>query len=98
MCLTLGMHLEYNHYNFDKFGSGALFKRADEDQNAFKKFVQNNKVAVFSKNGYIQWQESDARRLLLEDIKAGKLEESVRMHVGQFWWQTEFLVRKSHVA
>ena len=49
--------------------------RADEDQEAFDRFVRNNEVSFFSKKGYIQWQGSESQRLLLEDIEAGKLEE-----------------------
>ena len=76
--------LEYAAYDFKKFSSWlnsirksikGLASRANQDQEAFDLFVQNNEVSLFSKKGYIQWQGSESQRLLLKDIEAGKLEE-----------------------
>ena len=46
--------------------------------------MRNNKVSFFSREGYIQWQGSDAQRLLKEDIKAGRLEEYGKRKMD-FW-------------
>ena len=74
------MHPEYSAYDYKKFASRLssirntikkLNNRADEDQDAFNCFVQNNDVSYYSKKGFIQWQGSESQKLLLEDINAG---------------------------
>ena len=78
------MHPEYSAYDYKRFSQRVSkirhqiqeeFGRADEDQEAFDLFVQNNEVSLFSKKGYIQWQGSESQRLLWDDIEAGKLQE-----------------------
>ena len=93
------MHPEYAEWNIDSFGRrlGGLRKiitaknvRADDDQKAFDKFVENNEVSTMSHKGYIQWQGSDAQRLLKEDIKDGVLDHYTKKnypknHRMEFW-------------
>ena len=64
--------------------------RAEDDQKAFDKFVENNEVSTVSHKGYIQWQGSDAQRLLRKDIKDGTLEKYTKEnypknHKMEFW-------------
>lgn len=73
---------EFSEYLYDKFSSrlSSLRKslqdkkdRAAWDQEAFEIFKGKHPVlARFSRHGYIQWQGSDAQRLLLKDIEDGK--------------------------
>ena len=74
------MHQEYAAYNFDNFPSRIKgiqkiikknLERADDDQASFDKFCENNPVSQSSHYGYIQWQGSDAQKLVKKDIKNG---------------------------
>ena len=93
------MEEEYNLWSYKKF-SGRLAGirriintkngRAEDDQKAFDKFVENNEVSTVSHKGYIQWQGSNAQRLLKKDIKDGTLykytkENYPKHHKMQFW-------------
>jgi len=78
------MHPEYASWDFDAFprrlaGIRKIIKnknaRAEDDQAAFDKFVENNEISIFSHQGFIQWQGSDAQKLLKKDIKNGVLEK-----------------------
>ena len=78
------MHPEYALWDFDAFpcqlaGIRKIIKnrnaRAEDDQAAFDKFVKNNEISIFSHQGFIQWQGSDAQKLLKKDIKNGVLEK-----------------------
>ena len=79
------MHPEYAEYKYEKF-SGRLSslrktisvnqKRADDDQDAFDLFVQNNPISYYSQKGYIQWQGSESQRLLREDLRLGRVERN----------------------
>jgi hypothetical protein len=93
------MHEEYASWSYKKFSSRLagirrIIKtkngRAEDDQKAFDKFVENNEVSTVSHKGYIQWQGSDAQRLLKKDIKDGTLEKYTKEnypknHKMQFW-------------
>jgi len=74
------MHSEYAEWNFDKFPSRIRgiqkiikknLERADDDQASFNKFCENNPVSQSSHYGYIQWQGSDAQKLVKRDLKNG---------------------------
>ena len=75
---------EFSLYSFDKF-PGRLARvraeikhsknRAVEDLEAFKLYMRNHEVSYFPHKGYIQWQGSDARDLLLDDMMNG-------LHIG----------------
>ena len=74
------MHPEFAEYSYKKFSSrlSSLQRpislnqnRADADQDAFGLFVKNNSISYSSHKGYIQWQGSEAQRLLKEDIRLG---------------------------
>ena len=65
------MRPEYAQYDYKKFSSrlsslrktiSANQERAEDDQDAFELFVQNNPISYYSHKGYIQWQGSDAQR------------------------------------
>jgi len=93
------LHPEYTEWKYKKFSSrlGGIRKiikakngRAEDDQKAFDKFVENNEVSTVSHKGYIQWQGSDAQRLLKKDIKDGILakytkENYPKNHKMEFW-------------
>lgn len=77
------MRPEYAEYRYSKFSSrlSSLRKtitdwknRASLDQEAFDNFKQNHPTTnPFSRRGgYIQWQGSDAQKLLKEDIEDGR--------------------------
>lgn len=81
------MHEEYGEYDPDKFASrlkalrNALrlsTTRADDDLEAFETYKQRHKdkISIFSCHGYIEFQGSEAQRLLQKDIAAG-LHESI---------------------
>ena len=75
---------EYQLYDPDKFQErinslretikGRL-NRARDDMLAFQQFKFNNQPSIISKRGYIQWQNSLAQALALEDIDFGLLDE-----------------------
>jgi hypothetical protein len=45
------------------------------DQKAFDNFVANHPPSLYSRKGYLQWQGSDAKKQLKEDMVAGLLED-----------------------
>jgi hypothetical protein len=72
------MRVEYAVYDYDKFSRRLaairsqikiLETRAQVDQQAFDTFVANHPISLYSQKGYIQWQGSDAQKLLMEDLK-----------------------------
>ena len=72
------MHPQYALYCYDKFSSrlSSLRKtikdanaRAKDDEEAFQKYKQNHPPSEVCHNGCIQWQGSEARELLLEDME-----------------------------
>ena len=74
------MHPEYALWDYNKFSSrlagvrkiiGGKDARAQDDQNAFDLFVENNEIHSFSRKGYIQWKGSESQRLLKKDIQDG---------------------------
>ena len=78
------MRLEYAEYHYNKFSSrlSGLWKtikendkRAQDDQEAFDLFAQNNPISYHSHKEYIQWQGSVSQRLLQEDISADRVQE-----------------------
>ena len=59
------MHEEYSRWRYEKFGRRIRdlraslkkkTKRAEDDEEAFRIFVEQNPVSFFSAKGYIQWQ------------------------------------------
>lgn len=76
------LHPEVQEYFYSKFSQrlGSLRttikeekKRKALDQEAFDNFIQNHPSrALLSKKGYIQWQGSEAQKLLLDDIAANR--------------------------
>jgi hypothetical protein len=79
------MHHEYAEYGYEKFSSrlSSLRKiikdaenRAQADQEAFENYKNNHPVSLYSHKGYIQWQGSEARELLLQDME-DKLHETL---------------------
>ena len=71
------MHPEYALYHYSKFSSRvsslrSIVKegksRAEADQRLFEAFVDNHPASAFSRNGYIQWQGSEAQTLARQDI------------------------------
>ena len=73
------MRPEYAQYSYDKFSSrlSSLRKtisvnkdRAESDRMALAKYIQNHPVSTISHKGYIEWQNSIAQILLLEDIES----------------------------
>ena len=75
------MRPEYAQYDPDKFdgrlrGVRKIVKReqsrADNDQAAFDLYKANHPVSVNSHYGYVQWQGSEAQKLLKIDIDAGR--------------------------
>lgn len=75
------MRIEYAQYHFDDFEGRLdgvrkiiqdLNVRAEIDRNAFDNYVSSHEVSIFAHGGYIQWQGSDAQKLLQEDIKNKK--------------------------
>ena len=79
------MHEEYKEYDRSKF-SGRLssirtiirkkVNRAHDDKLALENYKKNHPPSIFSHRGYIQWQGSDAQRLLKEDMEE-KLHETL---------------------
>jgi hypothetical protein len=76
------MRPQYSDYLYDKFYSrlSGLRKtineantRAKDDEEAFKNYKQNHPPSEVSHNGCIQWQGSESRELVLEDIEEGLL-------------------------
>ena len=74
------MHPEYALWDYNKFSSrlagvrkiiGGKDARAQDDQNVFDLFVENNEIHSFSRKGYIQWKGSESQRLLKKDIQDG---------------------------
>jgi hypothetical protein len=74
------MHPQYALYSYDKFSSRlsslrqtikAANHRARDDEEAFQKYKQNHPPSEVANNGCIQWQGSEARELLLEDMEEG---------------------------
>ena len=70
------MRPEYAESNYRKFSGwlsslqktiSANKKRADEDQEAFDTFVENNPILYYDVKGNIQWQGSELQHLLKED-------------------------------
>lgn len=78
------MRPEYSDYNPASFNRRLrdlrkivrnCMNRAEDDQAAFDLFKANHPVSLHSKYGYIQWQGSDAQRLLKIDMGAGRHNE-----------------------
>lgn len=73
------MHPEYASYLYEHFSRRVSsvrsiikksFQRADMDERALYKYVQNHELSMFSKRGgYIQWQGSKAQELLKLDLE-----------------------------
>jgi hypothetical protein len=75
---------EFSLYKYDNFSSRLSSlratiidanTRAKDDEEAFKVYKENHQPSEFAANGCIQWQGSDARELLLQDIDAGLVEQ-----------------------
>jgi hypothetical protein len=71
---------EFALYNYDNFSSRLsslrativdATARAKDDEEAFQKYKQNHPPSEVANNGCIQWQGSEARELLLEDMEEG---------------------------
>jgi hypothetical protein len=75
------MHSEYADYDPDKFAARleslrqsvkGSTTRANEDLIAFETYKSLHKVSLFSHLGYIEYQGSEAQRLLRKDIQEGR--------------------------
>ncbi|MEL7338943.1 MAG: hypothetical protein AAGM67_00550 [Bacteroidota bacterium] len=84
------LHPEFALYDFQKFPErlsklgkslNDMIKRANDDLLAFNIYKSNHKPSLVSHKGYIQWQGSNSRELLLDDILAGKHEEMTPMEL-----------------
>ena len=67
------MRPDYAEYHYNKFSSRLsglqktiekYIQRANNDQEAFDIFDQNNPILHYNHKGHIQWQGSDQQRLL----------------------------------
>lgn len=95
------MHLEYSYYNFDSFkcrlnsiqkSIKKMEERAADDQIAFNTYVNNNPVSLFSYQGYIQWQGSEAQKQVQKDLANGVLESYTKekyKHPKMAYWLTQ---------
>lgn len=77
------MQPEYADYLYTKFSSRLSSlrttirennRRARQDQESYEKFRSLHPPSLYSKHGYIQWQGSDAKRQLREDLESGKVD------------------------
>lgn len=73
---------EFSHYDPEKFPVRLASlrstlkdhrKRAEEDLLAFQNYKKNHQPSLFTHQGFVQWQGSNAQELLWDDIEAGHL-------------------------
>lgn len=78
---------EFAAFDFDKFSSRLenirklIIKednRAEDDEQAFEKFVRKHPVSFYSHKGYIQWQGSEIQALARKDLDEKTFDLSVK--------------------
>ena len=76
------MHIKFADWDFNKFanrikGVQKIIKQqnaqANDDKAAFENFCENHEPSKFSHHGYIQWQGSEAQKLVQKHLKDGTI-------------------------
>ena len=93
------MHQHYAEYSPIKFPGRLksiqntiqkINSRTEEDQKLFDLFVKNNKISQFNNKGCMQWQGSEAQRLLLENINNGIFQTYGRNKKDYYGFRPEY--------